>query len=208
MIDLKEIKAQQQAIQEQGQRLLKHVPIELICNTYGDYQIGGSFKHSLMLASKADIDGYILVDDKIELMEGLELLGELVKIPEVKRTAIEKNFDGTSEHTLPHLTLQVKIPFEDHRWNFDIQIINRKDFKSFSYLDFHSYTESQRLVMLSLKAELYQRRLYPGSTKLPNSFSSVDVYRAVLEFGVATDDEMIAWGKTHPTLADAWKLTH
>lgn len=63
-------------------------------------------------------------------------------------------------------------------------------------------------MMLALEAELHQRLLYPGSTKLPNSFSSVDVYRAVLESGVATVDEMIAWGKTHPTLADAWKLTH
>jgi len=200
MISLEEAKAAQAEMHAQGQRLLKAVPLEALFSTYGRYVIGGSFKHGLMVLSKPDIDGYI-VTEKTSFDDGIKLLGGLFKLQEVRRVAIEREPDGSAE-------LKVKVPFEGRLWNLDVHFCESGNLSSYDYLGHVRYTPEQANLMLLIKAQLAEQGLYPGSTKLPGSLSSVDVYEAVIEHGVETTDEAIAWAKGHETHADRFRAEH
>jgi hypothetical protein len=207
MITLKDAKQQQITTQEQGKRLLQYLPIEAICSKYGEYKLGGSYLYGLMLPGKLDIDGYILTNE-VTLKNGLALFDDLIRLDAAKRVALEKNLEGSSAQEEPSLVLQVKVLFEERLWNLDIHLIHSAEFAKFSYLNQQQFSEDQRDTMLLLKHWLKERGLYPGSTKLPNSFASVDVYRAVLEDNVRTVDEMIKWGSGRKTAADTFRSSH
>ncbi|MBW4061276.1 hypothetical protein HJC99_01750 [Candidatus Saccharibacteria bacterium] len=197
MITLEESKHNQAEMQAQGRRLINTTPIVKIFSRYGDYRLGGSYQHGTMIFAKPDIDGYIVVET-VELEAGMALLGELIQQDSVRRIAIEKESQRG-------IGLQVKVPFEGRMWNFDVHFVVPSELKAVDYLGHVTFTQYQAETMMFLKAQLYERGLYPGSTKLPGSFSSFDVYSAVLDDNVTSVEEMIAWGKVREMAADKFR---
>lgn len=124
-----------------------------------------------MLKEKPDIDGYI-VSDMVSDDKAVELLQDLVGLPDVKKVAVEKAGEWGA-------ALHIKIPFEGKLWNIDLHFVTETSLQHHDYLGHHTYTPEQLDIMLLIKAQLKEKNLYPGSTKLPGSLSSVDVYRAV-----------------------------
>ncbi len=208
MITLEEAARQNSLMQDQGRRLLAAAGIEELFARYGRYVIRGSFVHGLMVPKKPDIDGSLFMEEP-SLPRVMELVQELLKRDEVQRVALEKGAMVEPERGLRDwYVLQVKMPFEGVLWNLDLHCVAKDDGKELDYLSRTGLTEEQREAALWLKARLVEERLYPASSKLPGSFASVDVYRAVIEDGVRTVEEMKQWAQGQETAAQKWRKKH
>ncbi len=196
MIGLTEARKLQNERKATAIKLLDHFDFQSIFNRYGDYVIRGSLAHNLML--KPDIDGTIFVA-KLDIDQILSLVNELVRTPGVMSVTIENRalIQESGEHNKKGWVIRMKVPFEGLKWNFDVHILKHEDAAGHDYLGEHIYSAAQYDAMLLIKAQLTEMRRYPGSSKIPGSFASVDVYRAVIEDGISTTNDLLAWGETH-----------
>ena len=196
MIDLAQAKKLQDDRKSAAEKLLDYFRFQDLFNQYGDYVIRGSFAHDLML--KPDIDGTIFVSN-LDLDKMLDLVGLLVKTPGVMSVTMENRalVDERGETNKKGWVIRMKVPFEGLNWNFDIHILKFEDSEGHDYLGEHKYTQLQHDAMLLIKAQLTEMKRYPGSSKIPGSFASVDIYRAVIEDGVMITDQLLFWGETH-----------
>ena len=195
MITLEQAKARQNEVKAQAQRLLNAFMFMELFNQYGEYEIRGSFAADLML--KPDIDGTIYVKED-NLDNVLKLTSDLIRTFGIQSVAIDNRaFPDKGAKNTAGYVIRMKVPFEGVKWNFDIHMMRREDSTGHNYLGEHTYSESQHDAMLLIKAQLTEQRLYPGSSKVPGSFASVDIYRAVIKDGVTNTDALHEWAKTH-----------
>ena len=180
----------------EARALLDKFQFEALFNRYGRYEIRGSFAHNLML--KPDLDGTIYVPE-LQVQRVLKLVGELVQTTGVQSVTVENRavIDDPLETNRLGWVIRAKLPFGGQKWNLDIHILKPEDAAGHDYLGEHKYNAEQHDAMLFIKAQLTEQGLYPGSSKVPGSFASVDVYRAVIEDGIRTTEGLINWGRSH-----------
>lgn len=165
----------------------------------GTLELEGSFTYGLMV--KPDIDGRIYCDQP-SLQAASELLQPTALHPGVVRTMLVNFLVATPDPGMPvGIYLGIRYLFETVVWNFDIWVIRPEDELSDEFKLMTNLGASERDKLLLLKYQLKERGFYPGSTKVPGSFSSADLYRAVRRDGVDNLDDLLEWRKKHPGLA-------
>ena len=196
MIELDEAKKLRDAWQSQGERLLQEFDVSHILQPLGVLVLEGSFTYGLMI--KPDIDGRIYSNNpSVEAVSGM--LKPLAMHPGVVRTMLVNYTELKPEPGMPvGLYLGIRYQFEHVIWNFDIWITKPEDELSAEFKPMARMDDAQRDELLLLKYQLKESGFYPGSSKIPGSFSSADLYRAVLRDGVATIDDLLEWRKDHP----------
>lgn len=200
MISIAEAHAKQDAMQAQGQRLLESLNLVERLKGFGEVHIQGSFLYGLMV--KEDIDMYVLVDE-YDLEEVAELAKQLIIETKAGKVAVDNT--RTDRVAIPGVPkayyMGLKPSFENVMWNFDIWFVKEQDLidqQNFPLGWEKKLSQEQRDAIIFLKANLKEQKLYPHSSKIPGSYASADVYRAVMNDSVKTVDELHEWRKTHP----------
>lgn len=200
MITVAEAKAKQDAMQTEGERLLISLNMLPDLAEFGTVQIQGSFLYGLMV--KRDIDIYVLIDE-YDLGKVAEYARKLAVSEKIGKTSVDNmRMERVPIQGVPkgHY-LGLNVPFEGSMWNFDIWFVKVEDLIDQSNFPLgweKKLSQEQRDSIIFLKHNLAEIKLYPHSSKIPGSFASADVYRAVMNDRVKTIDELQEWRKTHP----------
>jgi hypothetical protein len=187
-------------MQEEGKRLLKSLNMLPDLAEFGTVQVQGSFLYGLMV--KRDIDIYVLIDE-YDLAKVADYAHKLIVSEKIGKTSVDNmRMERVLIKGVPNgHYLGLNVPFEGSMWNFDIWFVKKEDLIDQSNFPLgweNKLSQEQRDSILFLKHNLSEIKLYPHSSKVAGSFASADVYRAVMNDGIKTIDELQEWRKTHP----------
>lgn len=196
MITLSEAKRQQDQLQAQGKQLLSEFDLAMFVKPIGQLILEGSFTYGLMV--KPDIDARIYSDEpSVDVVSNL--LKPAAMNPLMKRTMLVDYTTFTPSKGMPvGIYLGLRYLFEDVLWNFDIWVIRPADELGREFHSMTALTPDQRDQILLLKYQLNERGLYPGNSRSPDSFSSADLYRAVLRDGAVDLQSLKQWRADRP----------
>ena len=198
MITLEEAKIQQAEMHAQGQRLLDEFPVLALVDRLGETVISGSFSYNLMI--KPDIDLSVFTNS-VDIAMIAEIAQMITTMDQVSMVLVSNKLIKRPDPGMPvGVYLRVKRLFEDVEWNFDIWIMKREDYISSEFDGMIRLPATQHDLLLLLKYQLKAVRMYPGSSKISNSFSSADLYRAVLRDNCKSLDDLIEWRKQYPII--------
>jgi hypothetical protein len=136
---------------------------------------------------KRDIDIYVLIDE-YDLAKVADYAHKLIVSEKIGKTSVDNmRMERVLIKGVPNgHYLGLNVPFEGSMWNFDIWFVKKEDL-----IDQSNFP-------LGWEHNLSEIKLYPHSSKVAGSFASADVYRAVMNDGIKTIDELQEWRKTHP----------
>lgn len=198
MITLEEAHANQVALQQQGTRLMEAFKLKDMVSKLGDFGLQGSFTYGLMV--KPDIDARVYCD-KPSINGVADIAATIMTLPNVIRTNVVNYSSYSPEPGQPKgIYLGIKYDFEDVLWNFDIWIINSDNELGAEFNDLETIDPGLKDTILLLKYRLKEQGLYPGSSKIPGSFSSADLYRAVIRDGIRELDRLLEWRRRYPIM--------
>lgn len=200
MITPAEARDKQNAMQAEGARLLESLNMLSDLAEFGTVQVQGSFLYGLMV--KRDIDIYVLINE-YDLGKVAEYARKLIVSEKIGKTSVDNmRMERVPIQGVPNgHYLGLNVPFEGSMWNFDIWFVREDDLidqANFPLGWETKLTQEQKDIILFLKHNLAEINLYPHSSKVPGSFASADVYRAVMNDNVGTIDELQEWRKSHP----------
>lgn len=199
MITLEEAQRRQDELQAEGHEILNHLGIKAKLSGIGRVRIDGSFAYGLMV--KPDIDIEVIMEPvRISLIA--DLAKELITESKAEATqVVTRHLNGPRRPGCPRgVYMSLKPDYGRHRWNFDIWFHALKDRADSAFGPgwHHRLTPEQRNIILLLKYNLQELGRYPYSSNDPASFGSVDIYRAVMNDGIKTIEELDEWRKTNP----------
>ncbi len=198
MITLEEAKQRQDEWLAQGTRLLQEFPIITELDKLGQVEVEGSFSYKLMV--KPDIDIHLFTDS-VNLEDIAELARRVTLMNGVSRVLVSNKLVKTPDPGMPvGVYLGIKRFIEEVEWNFDIWIMREENYISSEFSHMNTLPDETYELLLWLKYQLKEVGMYPGSSKIPTSFSSADLYRAVLRDDCKTLDELIEWRQKHPLI--------
>jgi len=198
VITLEQARSSQLALQEQGTRLLEAFKIGGIVGKLGEFGLQGSFIYGLMV--KPDIDARVYCDEP-DINQVAEIAAAIMTLPNVIRTNVVNYSSYPPDPGQPEgIYLGIRYDFENVLWNFDIWIISPANELGAEFNDLGSIDPSVKNTILLLKYRLKELGLYPGSSKIIGSFSSADLYRAVVRDGIRDADRLIEWRRRYPII--------
>ncbi len=199
MITLKEAKQRQDGLQKQAKALLEHFQIIEKLKPLGEVGLYGSYLYGLMVQPDIDIE---VSTDHPDLDDVSTVAQFYIKNERINRVMVTSKYlsrhDGTPGRP-PGIYLGISPYWEGREWNLDIWIMppqNKLDQENFPSNWHAKLTDKQRESILLLKYNLSQQRRYPGTKD--GQFLSADIYRAVMNDGVKSIEELDDWRKTHP----------
>lgn len=198
MITLGEAKRRQAELQARGQRLLDSFDIVDQLSLIGEIEIQGSFAAGLMV--KPDIDIYVL-NESPSLRAVADLAREITMLDGTVRVMTVNFLVNSSDPGTPKgVYLGVRRLFEGEVWNFDIWVISpneRLDLENFPPQWHTKLTPAMHDAALLMKYQLTEQGLYPRSSKVKGSIASAEIYRAVMNDGIKSTDDLKEWQKSH-----------
>ncbi len=115
-------------------------------------------------------------------------------LPNVIKTTVVNYINYPPQLGQPKgIYLGIKYDFEGSLWNFDIWVMSPENELGAEFYPLERISPNLKDTILLLKYRLKEMSLYPGSTKIPGSFSSADLYRAVMRDGIRDMEELIKW---------------
>jgi len=198
MVSLAEARSSQLALQDQGTRLLETFKISDIVGELGEFGLQGSLTYGLMI--KPDIDARVYCNEP-DINKVAEIAATIMTLPNVIRTQVLNYNSYPSGPGQPQgIYLGIKYDFEDVLWNFDSWIINPANELGAEFNDLGTIDSDVKDTILLLKYRLRELGLYPGSSKIAGSFSSADLYRAIVRDDARDIDQLIEWRQQHPVM--------
>lgn len=194
---LEEAKKRADRYQAAAQAIVEHYRFEKIFGSLGKFEYEGSYRYKLMV--KPDIDAHVYADE-IDKEKVADIARQYLLRDDMIRVLV-------MDHRIHSKTLEPRPGFpqgvyfglrwawEGELWNLDLWIFPQSEKKDpeFFVENWHKQlTPEQHDDILLLKHQLKEASLYNVE------FHSVDVYRAVVNDGIKTVEEIKGWRKTHP----------
>ncbi|MEI6843324.1 MAG: hypothetical protein WCK48_02370 [bacterium] len=170
---------EQSKLQKQGLKIIENLNLKEILGKYGEFCLVGSMDYGLMTWRDIDVD--LVTENEPRNEEYLQIVEKLFSQPNVKKLSLID--DRESEDPNRPDSMYIGVKYEDEyndTWKIDIRLLSRKNIvtdKTKKLID-EKMTEESRNNILLIKSGVHD------NPKYHKKFFSVDIYEAVLLFGV------------------------
>jgi hypothetical protein len=187
-LSIDELVERQTWLQEQVREIVAQRHLLDIGSLAGQAEIVGSYKMGLMVWP--DIDITVTTPGTPDLDDALAMASRLMKEAEAHRLNIADHRGGDHPELPAGIYLGPDIVHEGLAWQVDVWLVDQETAgerraQTSEYIA--RLTEDHRRAILAIK------QVAAASDVYHRGVSSVDIYNAVLDFGVRTSDEFSKW---------------
>ncbi|MEA2056459.1 MAG: hypothetical protein U9O78_01940 [Patescibacteria group bacterium] len=175
------ILAEANKLHKQALIVLSNLKVRKVLSTYGKLEVFGSLSYGLMTWEEIDLD---LITKKNPDDENYwKIVKHFFSLSSIKLVALADNRQG-KEKNRPK-SMYIGLRYEDSQnktWKIDIRILREQNVTSdaVSKLINDQMTDSHKMYILQIKSQVCHNPSYH------KDFSSIDIYKAVIEDGVKT----------------------
>jgi hypothetical protein len=174
-------------LQAAAKKVLKCLDLESRLSHYGVFRIVGSLKHELMVWRDIDID--LITQDTPNEKEFWDIVTLLFTQKNVKSVTLADN--RNHEELNRPKSMYIGLKYEDAEkciWKIDIRLVSKSDATSDQAEDIlKQVNKRMKLRILQIKHQVYKNPNYH------KSFSSMDIYEAVVTHKVSTYSDFEAY---------------
>lgn len=191
MRQLDDLINRQTQLHDRATQLIDRLKLFDVLEVYGKVRWRGSFRSETM--TWPDLDASLLMPaEEITLERGIEVLGALLRLPNVRRGELRNGLDGEDGRS-PVMVIHLKVLDDELLWKVDIVMVAPENETHFDWLGDRPITQQQREAALRLKAELMDRHLYPQSSKVPGSVGSLQLWQGIFNNKGNSPEEFLDW---------------
>jgi len=174
---------EQNKLQKQAFEVIKKLDLNNILGKYGQFSLVGSIEYSLM--TWRDIDANLTMQAYPKDTEYWEIVKAIFLLPKVKLLRLADNRQQVEADRPKSMYLGIKYEDDENNiWKIDIRLLAKESITTdrIAQLIQENITEETRIIILQIKSQVCD------NPKYHKSFSSVDIYEAVLLSGVKDMD--------------------
>lgn len=185
VMNIEDIKERSSGLKREAEKLLHDLNLVKTFSRLGEVKRVGSSTTGLILSEDIDFKIYTDNPSGSEVATfAQELLSSSLPVTRIEVTDFDKIKAGPYRLTGVYLGLTI---VTDKRWNVDVMIRRKNDTPVHEQeIDelISMATESQKDIILFLKAQLINEKKYSAVSKHPFIYTGADIYRAVIKGAV------------------------